>query len=92
MTQSGVSQHIRDLERSLGRSYSCAAGGGNVDAERPALFDYSQRILRLAAEAKSAVADAANLEGGQVLVEATPGVSIYVLSEQVHAFASSTRS
>ncbi len=87
MTQSGVSQHIRDLERSLGaKLFVRGRRGATLTPGGVALFDYSQRILRLAAEAKNAVTDAANLDGGQVLVEATPGVSIYVLSEWVHTF------
>ena len=87
MTQSGVSQHIRDLERSLGAElFQRSRRGATLTAGGAALYDFSQRILRLAAEAELAVTDVAHLERGQVLVEATPGVSIYVLSEWVRTF------
>ncbi len=87
MTQSGVSQHIKELERSLGAElFTRSRRGAALTAGGVALYDFSQRILRLAAEAEIAVTDVAQLEGGQVLVQATPGVSIYVLSAWVHTF------
>lgn len=87
MTQSGVSQHIRDLERSLGAElFVRSRRGAMLTPSGATLYEFSRRILRLAAEAEIAVTDVAKLESGQALVEATPGVSIYVLSEWVHAF------
>lgn len=87
MTQSGVSQHIRDLERSLGAElFVRSRRGAKLTPSGATLYEFSRRMLRLAAEAENAVTDVAKLESGQVLVAATPGVSIYVLSDWVHAF------
>jgi LysR family transcriptional regulator, low CO2-responsive transcriptional regulator len=87
MSQSGVSQHIRDLERTFGANlFERSRRGTKPTASGQMLYDYSRRILNLVSEAQITITDVANLPEGQVRVEATPGVSIYVLSEQVQAF------
>ncbi len=88
MTQSGVSQHIQDLERSLGTPlFTRSSRGVQLTAAGKTLHDYALRLLALAAEAESAVTDVANLAAGRVAVGATPGVSVYVLAEWVQSFA-----
>jgi DNA-binding transcriptional LysR family regulator len=87
MSQSGVSQHIRDVESALGtRLFERSRRGAEPTESGRLLYDYSQRILGLVSQAENAVTDVANLETGHVHVEATPGISIYVLSGIVQAF------
>ncbi len=87
MTQSGVSQHMRDLERSLGvRLFSRGRRGVQLTAAGHTLYGYAVRIFALMAEAESAVVDVRHLAAGQVIIGATPGVSIYLLAEQIHGF------
>ena len=87
MSQSGVSQHIRDLERTLGAIlFERSRRGAKLTASGRTLYDYSRRVLNLVSEAENAITDVANLQEGQVRLEATPGVSIYILSERVQAF------
>lgn len=88
MTQSGVSQHIQDLERSLGSAlFTRSSRGVRLTAAGKTLHDYTLRILALVAEAEAAVTDVTHLAAGRVAVGATPGVSIYVLAEWVQSFA-----
>lgn len=87
MTQSGVSQHIRDVENALGTTLFERSRRGAAPTESGKLLhEYARRILSLVAEAENAVTDVANLETGAVRVEATPGISIYVLSGLIQAF------
>lgn len=89
MTQSGVSQHIQDLERNLGVKLLIRSPRG-VRLTQPGqtLYDYAQRIATLALEAEAAVIDVAQLAAGEVQVGATPGVSVYVLPICVQGFGS----
>ena len=50
------------------------------------LYDYSRRILDLVSEAEVALTDVAHVQAGHVHAEATPGISIYVLSGMVQSF------
>lgn len=87
MSQSGVSQHIRDLETSLGaRLFERSRRGAEPTGVGNTLYAYSRRILGLVAETETAVTDVAQLAAGQVHAEATPGISIYVLSDMVQDF------
>lgn len=89
MTQSGVSQHIQDLERSLGVTlFARGPRGVRLTEAGETLHDYAQRIASLAAEAEAALTDVAQLPAGQVLIGATPGVGVYVLAEWVESFRS----
>lgn len=88
MTQSGVSQHIQDLERSLGvKLLTRSPRGVRLTQPGKTLYDYAQRIAILAMEAEAAVVDVAQLAAGEVLVGATPGVSVYVLPLCVQGFS-----
>jgi DNA-binding transcriptional LysR family regulator len=87
MTQSAVSQHIQDLEASLGtRLFNRGRRGVTLTTAGATLDDYTRQILRLVVEAESAVTDVENLSGGQVSIGATPGVSVYLLPEWMQAF------
>ena len=87
MSQSGVSQHIQDLERSLGvKLLTRTSRGVRLTEPGKTLYDYAQRIAMLATEAEAAVTDVAELAAGELLLGATPGVSVYVLSVWVQSF------
>ncbi len=87
MTQPAVSQHIQDLEASLGTQlFLRGRRGVTLTAEGRLLLDYTQRVLQLVAEAEAAITDVANLAGGRVAVGATPGVSTYLLPHWLHDF------
>lgn len=87
MTQSGVSQHVKALEEGLGTPLFTRGrrGVGLTDAGRR-LFDYSEAIFRLVAEAELAVTDVTGLRAGRLAIGATPGVSAYLLPEWAQAF------
>ena len=87
MSQSGVSQHVQDLERSLGVAlFDRGPRGVNLTPAGERLYDYARRILALVAEAEAAVTDVTQLASGRVTVGATPGVGVYVLAEWVQSF------
>ena len=87
MSQSGVSQHIQDLERSLGvKLLTRTPRGVKLTEPGKTLYDYAQRIATLATEAEAAVMDVAQLAAGEVQLGATPGVSVYVLAVWVQSF------
>jgi molybdate transport repressor ModE-like protein len=87
MSQSGVSQHIRDVENTLGAClFERSRRGAKPTESGRLLYNYSRRILDLVSRVENAITDVANLKAGQVRAEATPGVSIYILTEWVQAF------
>jgi len=87
MTQPAVSQHIQDLEASLGaKLFQRGRRGVTLTPAGETLHRYTQEILRLLAEAENAVTDVQHLASGQVRVAATPGVGVYLLPDWVHVF------
>ena len=87
MTQPAVSQHIQDLERSLGMVlFTRGRRGVTLTPVGETLHDYTQRILRLVAEAEADVTNVENLEEGQITIGATPGVSTYLLPSWLAGF------
>ncbi|MFQ3660923.1 MAG: LysR family transcriptional regulator [Chloroflexaceae bacterium] len=87
MTQSGVSQHIKALEDSLGTPlFERGRRGVRLTPAGQQLYDYSEAIFRLVAEAELAVTDVRGLREGRLTIGATPGVSAYLLPEWVQAF------
>lgn len=87
MTQSGVSQHIRDLEATLGATlFERNRRGVQLTPAGEKLHGYTQRILRLVAEAENAVTDVARLAAGKIELGATPGIGVYVLSEAIQNY------
>ena len=68
MTQPAVSQHIHDLERHVGTSlFNRGRRGVTLTEAGTTLFDYTQRILRLVAEADQ------HREGGEIHEERRTG-------------------
>ncbi|MGJ3237362.1 MAG: LysR family transcriptional regulator [Anaerolineae bacterium] len=87
MTQPAVSQHIQDLENSLGTSlFIRGRRGVTLTAAGETLYEYTQRILRLVAEAESQVTNVDNIISGQLTIGATPGVSTYLLPDWLRGF------
>jgi len=87
MTQPAVSQHIQDLEKQLGTAlFLRGRRGVTLTPAGNTLYDYTQRILQLVAEAESAVTNVQHLDSGQINIGATPGVSVYLLPEWIGAF------
>lgn len=80
LTQSAISQHISDLERSLGtRLFERGPRGVSLTKTGEALQGYTIQILRLVAEAQNVVTDVSNLKDGQINIGATPGINVYLL-------------
>ena len=87
MTQPAVSQHIQDLEAALGaKLFARGRRGVTLTEAGETLHRYTQEILRLVAEAESAVTDVRHLASGQARMAATPGVGVYLLPDWVQAF------
>lgn len=87
MTQPAVSQHIQDLEASLGiQLFNRNRRGAVLTPAGEVLYDYTQRILSLVSEAEASVTAVNNLSGGQVTVMATPGINVYLLPAWISAF------
>lgn len=87
ITQPAVSQHIHDLEASLGTKLINRHKRGAVLTDAgETLYGYTKRILELVADAEAAVIDVEKLASGQLSVGATPGISSYLLPEWVGGF------
>lgn len=87
MTQPAVSQHIQDLEHSLGISlFVRGRRGVSLTSAGETLYEYTERILRLVAEAEGKVTNVEHLTSGQLTLGATPGVSTYLLPDWLHGF------
>lgn len=87
LSQPAVSQHIHDLEASLGtRLFDRGGRGVTPTAQGLVLYDYAQQIFKLLSEAENALVDVDHLESGQTTLAATPGVSVYLLPEWIGAF------
>ena len=89
MTQPAVSQHVQDLEASLGTPlFVRGRRGVQLTEAGAALHGYTGQIFALLAAAEEAVTSVKHLSEGQVRVGATPGAAIYLLPEWVQEFRS----
>lgn len=87
LTQPAVSQHMQELEASLGtRLFLRGRRGVTLTPAGERLADYTRSILSLVAEAENAVADVEHLAAGRIQIGATPGVSVYLLPEPIQEF------
>ena len=87
LTQPAVSQHIRDLEVKLGRElFRRNNQGVRLTPAGELLLDYTRCILRMLAEAESAIASLKELSSGQITIGATHGVGVYLLPRWVQSF------
>ena len=69
LTQPAVSQHVQDLEASVGAPlFVRGRRGATLTPAGEKLLDYTQRIFALVAEAENAVTDVTRLAGGMVRV------------------------
>jgi len=87
MTQSAVSQHIQELEASLGvKLFKRGPRGVSLTTQGQTLFDYAERLLALVAEAENKVTDVTNLSEGKTNIGATPTIGIYLVPEWLQSF------
>ncbi|MFN7209338.1 MAG: LysR family transcriptional regulator [Aggregatilineales bacterium] len=89
ITQSAISQHIKDLETGLGRRlFERGWRGVSLTAHGELLHSYAQRIFDLVAEAENALTNLENLPEGKLSLGATPGVGIYLAPDWIGRFRS----
>jgi DNA-binding transcriptional LysR family regulator len=87
MTQPAVSQHIQDLEASVGtRLFERGRRGVTLTPAGEQLRDYTRAIFQLVAEAENAITNVEHLAQGHMDIGATPGVSVYLLPEPIQTF------
>ncbi len=87
LTQPAVSQHIRDLEAGLETQlFKRGFRGVTLTAAGEVLLDYTRCILRMVADAESAVANLDGLASGQVMIGATPGAGVYWVPGWIQGF------
>jgi DNA-binding transcriptional LysR family regulator len=87
MTQPAVSQHMQDLEASLGAQlFVRGRRGVTLTPAGEQLYEYTRAIFQLVAEAESAITNVENLAAGHLRVGATPGISVYLLPEPIQEF------
>lgn len=71
LTQPAISQHIRDLENSLGRTlFERGNRGVMLTAAGETLLDYTRCILRMVTDAENALANLSEIKSGQNPVSA----------------------
>lgn len=87
LTQSAVSQHIRDLETQLGTElFVRKRTGVELTPAGEILLDYTKQILWLMAAAENAVTDVANLRQGHLRLGATSTAAVYLLPTWIRQF------
>jgi DNA-binding transcriptional LysR family regulator len=87
MTQSGVSQHIQDLEKHFGIAlFQRSRRGVTLTPAGEQLLSYAQSILKLVAEAEHNLTRVESLESGQLTIGATPGITVYLMPEWLQSF------
>jgi DNA-binding transcriptional LysR family regulator len=88
MTQAAVSQHMRELEATLGTPlFVRGRRGVDLTPSGERLAEYAKRIFALVAEAELAVTDVSNLSKGQLTLGASAGVSVYLLPDWAQPFS-----
>lgn len=88
LTQPAISQHIRDLEGSLGTVLFARTNRGvTLTPAGKILLDYTRCIMRLLAEAENAVKDLGQAASEQLTVGATPGAAVYLLPQWIQSFS-----
>jgi LysR family transcriptional regulator, low CO2-responsive transcriptional regulator len=87
MSQSAVSQHIKELEAALGQNlFERGRRGVSLTPQGELLRDYAEKILTLAAQAEAALTKVEALKAGKLSFGATPGVGVYLAPDWVQAF------
>lgn len=87
LTQPAISQHVRDLESSLHIPlFKRGAQGVSLTPAGEVLLDYTRCILKMLAEAESAILSLGEHGRVQVSIGATPGAAVYLLPSWVRSF------
>jgi DNA-binding transcriptional LysR family regulator len=87
MTQSAVSQHIKELEVSLGRLlFQRGWRGVKLTPHGEVLKCYASEIFELVARTENALMDIEHLTSGRISIGATPGLSVYLVPDWVLSF------
>jgi DNA-binding transcriptional LysR family regulator len=87
ITQPAVSQQIKRLETQLGtRLFERSRRGIELTPAGRELMTYTTQILRLVAQAESALTNVNNIESGQASIGATPNISSYLLPQWMQSF------
>lgn len=89
MTQSAVSQHMKDLEIHLGtKLFKRGRWGVILTPSGEKLQDYTQRILHLLAEAEADITDVSQLARGQAAIGSNPTIGVYLIPTWLREFRS----
>lgn len=87
VTQSAVSQHIKELEAGLGRQlFHRGSRGVKLTPYGEILHTKAREIFALVAQTETALTDVTQLNDGRVTVGATPGVGMYLAPDWIHKF------
>jgi len=87
MSQSGVSQHIRDLESSFGQDlFTRSPQGVEQTHAGELLYRYSEQMLRLADEVTHEMSQLGQSQQYRLDLGTTPGISVYLLPQWLRAF------
>lgn len=90
MSQSAVSQHMRNLETSLGAGlFLRGPRGVTLTAAGVTLESYARQIFELLNEAQSAVSESNDQRQWKLAIGATPGVSVYLMPDWLFTFRNS---
>lgn len=87
MSHAAVSQHIRELEATLGtKLFDRGRRGVKLTAAGDKLYHHTQIILHQVALAENELTHVENVQEGQVSIGATPGISTYFFPEWLRRF------
>lgn len=87
LSQPAISMHIRDLEASLQAPLFVRSNRGvTLTPAGETLLDYTRCILRMLAEAESAIVSMNKLANSQLAIGATPGAGLHLLPEWIQGF------
>jgi DNA-binding transcriptional LysR family regulator len=87
LSQPAVSQHVRDLEASLGRElFRRGNRGVTLTDAGELLLETTRSILRLVAEVETSIAGLDGRVYGPVAIGATPGAGVYLLPGWIQSF------
>ncbi len=87
MAHASVSQHVKELEQSLGvQLFQRGRRGVTLTEEGQRLYEHAQAILRLAARAESELTDVHNVTSGKLTMCGTPGVTAFLFPAWLQHF------
>jgi len=87
ITQSAVSQQIKELEASLGQPlFEREWRGVRLTPSGEVLTDYRRQIFDLIAQAENALTNVQQLASGKISLGATPGIGVYLAPLWVQGF------